>query len=58
MAGDKLLRADQAARRLGVTDRQVRRLVRQGKIEGQRLSERNLRVRESAVEKYRSRLEE
>jgi excisionase family DNA binding protein len=54
---EKLLRADQVARRLGVTAQHVRWLVRQGKLEGERLSERNLRIPASALDAYRQNLE-
>jgi len=55
---DKLLRADQAARKLGVTDQHVRRLGRQGKLKREWLSERNIRFLESDVDAYQQRLEE
>lgn len=47
------LRPDQVARLLGVTAHQVRKLWRQGKIRGEKLSERKLKIPESAVEEYR-----
>ena len=50
---EKKLLPNVAARRLGVTDRQVRRLVQQGKLPGERQNERDLRIPESAVEAYR-----
>ncbi len=53
---DKLLRPDQAARRLGVTDQHVRRLVRQGKVPAARLSQRNIRIAESALLAYQEEL--
>jgi excisionase family DNA binding protein len=54
---DKLLRVNVAARRLGVSDRHVRRLVCQGKLEAERRGERLTLVPESAVEAYRHREE-
>ena len=50
---ERLLRPHQVARLLGVTDQQVRKLWRQGKIRGVKSSERNLRIPESAVEEYK-----
>lgn len=50
---EKKLLPNVAARRLGVTDQHVRRLVRQGKLDGERRGERDLRIPESAVEAYR-----
>lgn len=52
MAEEKLLRVDQVARRLGVKERQVRRLIEQGKLEAIRLSERGIRIPESALNKF------
>ena len=49
---EKLLRVDQVARRLGIKDRQVRRLVDQGKLEAVRLSERGIRIPESALQRF------
>ncbi|MHB8067698.1 MAG: helix-turn-helix transcriptional regulator [Desulfobaccales bacterium] len=51
-AEDKLLRVNAAARRLGRSDEQVRRLYNQGKIKGIRPSERGIRLYESSVEAY------
>jgi excisionase family DNA binding protein len=56
MGGGKLLRVNVVADRLGVTDRHVRRLISQGKIEGLKLTPRNIRVPETALEEYRRRL--
>ncbi|MFA6721025.1 MAG: helix-turn-helix domain-containing protein [Candidatus Cloacimonadaceae bacterium] len=50
---EKLLRVNVAAKRLGVTDRHVRRLVRQGKIDYFRASPRKTFIPESAVEAFR-----
>ena len=50
---ERLLRPDQVARILGMTAQQVRKLWRQGKIQGEKFSERNLRIPESAVEEYK-----
>ena len=49
---ERLLRPHQAARILGVTSHQVRKLWRQGKLLGEKLSERNLVFLESEVQKY------
>jgi excisionase family DNA binding protein len=53
MNDDRKLLPNVAARRLGVTDQHVRRLVRQGKLDGERQGQRDLRIPESAVEAYR-----
>jgi excisionase family DNA binding protein len=50
---DKKLVPNVAARRLGVTDQHIRRLVRLGKLYGERLRKRDLRIPESALETYR-----
>lgn len=47
---EKLLGVNVAAKRLGCTDQHVRRLVRQGKIDAHRESERKTYIPESAVE--------
>ena len=54
---DKLLLVTVAAHRLGYTDRHVRRLVRDNKIEAVRESPRKTLIPESAVETYRPREE-
>ena len=50
---DKKLLPNVAARRIGVTDQHIRRLVRLGKLYGERLRKRDLRIPESALETYR-----
>jgi len=55
---EKLFPANVAARRLDKSDRQVRRLYRQGKLPGRRLSERGLRFTEADLETFRQTLEE
>lgn len=49
---ERLLRPDQVARLLNVTPHQVRKLWRQGKLGGEKSSERNLKIPESAVREY------
>jgi excisionase family DNA binding protein len=49
---ERLMRPHQVARILGVTAQQVRKLWRQGKIKGEKSSERNLKFSESAVRDY------
>jgi excisionase family DNA binding protein len=49
---ERLLRPHQVARILGVTAQQVRKLWRQGKLGGEKLSERNLKIPESAIRDY------
>lgn len=51
--GEKLLRVNVAASRLGYTDQHVRRLVRQGKIDYYRESPRKTFIPERAVEAFR-----
>lgn len=53
---ERLLRPDQAARLLGVTAQQVRKLWRQGKLKGEKYSERNLKIPESAIREYKATL--
>jgi len=53
---ERMLRPDQAARLLNVTAQQVRKLWRQGKIRGEKYSERKLRFSESAILDYRNSL--
>lgn len=55
---DRWLRPDQVARLLGVTAQQVRKLWRQGKIKGEKRSERNLVFTESALREYQDGLNE
>jgi len=50
---ERWLRPHQVARILGMTAHQVRKLWRQGQIQGEKFSERNLRIPESAVDEYR-----
>lgn len=49
---EKLLRPHLVARLLGVTPGQVRRLWRQGKLRGEKITERKLLIPESAVREY------
>ena len=49
---ERLLRPHQVARILGVKPQQVRKLWRQGKLGGEKSSERNLKIPESAVRDY------
>jgi transposase-like protein len=49
---ERQLRPYQVARILGVTPHQVRKLWRQGKLGGDKSSERNLKIPESAVREY------
>ena len=49
---ERKLRADQVANILWMTAHHVRKLWRQGKIRGEKSSERKLRIPESAVEEY------
>ena len=51
--GEKMLRVNVAAKRLGFTDRYIRKLVRQGKIDYFRASARRTFIPESAVEAFR-----
>ena len=53
----KMLLINVAANRLGYTDRHVRRLVRDNKIEAVRESPRKTFIPESALETYRPREE-
>lgn len=50
---DKLLIVSAAALRLGRSENQIRRLFKQDKIRGIRLTERGIRLYESSVEAYR-----
>ena len=52
MTEEKLLRADQVARMLGVTARQVRWLWQERRLLGVKLSERVLRFRLQDVQEY------
>jgi len=52
MPDENLLRADQVARRLGVSPHHVRRLWRQRKLPGEKLSPRRLRFRLQDVQEY------
>jgi len=58
MPDETLLRADQVARRLGVTPHHIRRLWREGKLPGVKLSQRNLRFRLPDVQEYQRLLNE
>jgi excisionase family DNA binding protein len=51
---DKLLRVNVAARRLGLSERQVRRLINAGRLPAVRQGERQTRVPAQAVENFRS----
>jgi len=53
MKGERLLRINVAAKRLGRSDRWVRELVRRGDLAAVRLGERQTRIPESAVETFR-----
>lgn len=55
--GEKLLRVNVAAKRLGYTDQHVRRLVREGKIEFYRPSPRKTFIPEAAVEAFQEQAE-
>ena len=50
--GDRLLRVNVVARRLDKTPRWIRQLIRTGRLQGQRLSARDTRVRESDLEAF------
>jgi len=58
MPDETLLRADQVARRLGVTPHHIRRLWRDRKLPGVKLSPRNLRFRVADVQEYQRLLNE
>jgi excisionase family DNA binding protein len=49
---EKMLRVDQVAKRLHVSERHVRRLIDQGKLAAHRFSARRIRIPESALEKF------
>jgi len=55
---ERFLRPHQVAQILGVSSHQVRKLWRQGKLPGEKLSERNLVFPESAVREYRDSINE
>lgn len=55
---ERMLGPHQVARLLNVTAQQVRKLWRQGKIRGEKKSERNLKIPESAVREYQSAINE
>ncbi len=55
---EKLLPVNVVAERLQITDRHVRRLVQQGKLEGEKLSERRIRIAEAALKAYQEHFNE
>lgn len=55
---EKLLRVNVAAKRLGLSDRWVRELVRRGDLAAIRRGERQTRIPESSVEAFREQHEE